>query len=201
MTLEKKSFNAKLALKAAGEPGEFEAVFATMNVVDLDGDVTIPGAFGKQSVVVESWNHQYALPPVGRGDIFERENEAVIAGKFFLDTPSGAEHYAVVKGLQDIQEFSYSFVILEAEFGKHDGKEVRFLKKMDVFGVGPVTRGAGIDTRVTSIKGQKPDPKGGDEGEHHESGSSEGETGDGKPSGAGPGVTTEMDILEMELED
>lgn len=156
MTLEKKSFKGQLTLKAEGEPGDFEAVFATLNVKDHDGDVTVPGAFSNQTVIVEPWNHSYTEPPVGRGEIFERENEAVIAGKFFLDTHGGAEHYSVVKALQDIQEWSYSFYIVEAEFGKLNGEDVRFLKKMDVLGVGPVTRGAGLDTRVTVIKGKKP---------------------------------------------
>lgn len=173
-TLLNKTYTGQLGLKTAGEPGEFEAVFATLGVKDLDGDVTLPGAFSNQKVLVEPWNHNYSQVPVGRGDIAERDNEAVIAGKFFLDTPSGLEHYTVVKALADMQEWSYSFVILEAEFGTLNGEEVRFLKKMDVLGVGPVTRGAGIDTRVTDIKGKKP-------------GSSEGETGDRKPSGAGKG--------------
>lgn len=164
MTLEKKTYTGRIGLKEAGEPGEFEAVFATLNVKDLDGDVTLPGAFSAQKVLVEPWNHNYSQVPVGRGEIAERDDTAVIAGKFFLDTVSGLEHYTVVKALADMQEWSYSFVILEAEFGKLNGEDVRFLKKMDVFGVGPVTRGAGIDTRVTSIKGQKPNGDGGEAG-------------------------------------
>lgn len=185
----KKTFNARMTFKAAEAEGEFEAVFATMNVVDHDNDVTLPGAFGEQSVIIEPWNHNYQAPPVGRGDIAEQGNEATVAGKFFLDTASGLEHYRVVKALADMQEWSYSFYIVEAEFGTFEGREVRFLKKMDVIGVGPVTRGAGIDTRVTDIK-------------NHSTGDDEGEAGDGKPSGVGPDVIqAEIDLMELELED
>lgn len=187
MAPEKKTYTGKMTLKA-DNPGEFEAVFATLNVKDLDGDVTLPGAFSNQKVLVEPWNHNYQQLPVGQGEIEERGNDAVVAGRFFLDTASGAEHHTVVKALGDLQEWSYSFNILKASFGKHNGEDVRFLEQMDVIGVGPVMRGAGVDTRTTDIKGKKSD-------------SSEGETGDGKPSGAGPDITTELDILEMELED
>lgn len=187
MTLEKKTYTGQIALKADGEPGEFGAEFATLNVEDLDHDVTLPGAFSAQKVLVEPWNHNYSQVPVGRGEIAEQGEKAVLAGKFFLDTASGLEHYTVVKALADMQEWSYSFVILEAEFGKFNGKDVRFLKKLDVFGVGPVTRGAGIDTRVTSIKGQKPNGDGG------EAGSS------GNPSGVGAAYyRTWFQLLQLE---
>ena len=165
MTLEKKTYNGRMILKADGQPGDFQAVFATLNIKDLDGDVTVPGAFGPQQVVVEPWNHNYGAVPVGRGTISENGNEAVIDGKFFLDTPSGPEHYTVVKNLADMLEWSYSFFIKEAEFGVFNGEEVRFLKQMDVIGVGPVTRGAGIDTRVTTIKGKKPEGTEGEAGD------------------------------------
>lgn len=186
--MDKKTYTAKMSFKAE-TPGEFEAVFATLNVMDKDRDVTIPGAFSKQPVLVEPWNHDYTNLPVGRGVIEEHDNEARIAGKFFLETAAGIEHHFVVKELGDMQEWSYTFNVLEAEFGKFNGEDVRFLKKMDVIGVAPVMRGAGENTRTTAIKGKK-------------SGEAEGETGDGKPSGTSPDVIrSEIDILEMELED
>lgn len=185
--MEKKTYTGKLQLKASeDQPGAFEAVFATMNVVDLDGDVTIPGAFGTQMVMIEPWNHNYNLLPVGKGVVSEREAEAVVAGTFFMDTQGGKDHYQVVKALGDLQEWSYTFYILEAEYGLFDGKEVRYLRKMDVVGVGPVSRGAGVDTRTTVIKGKRPT-------------SAEGQTGNGVPSGNGLGIKRAMlDLMELE---
>ena len=93
-----------------------------------------------------------------------------------------------------MQEFSYTFDIIDAEFGKFDGKNVRFLKKLDVWGVGQVTRGAGIATRINHIKSAgngDSDP-----------GDDEGEAGDGKLSGVGPDVYRSLiDIIELDLED
>jgi len=153
--MDTKTYRARLELKADSEQGEFKAVFATLNVIDHDGDVTVPGAFGEQRVLIEPWNHDYSRPPVGRGVIGEKDDEAYVEGRFFLDTEAGREHYTVVKALEDMQEWSYTFRVVDAEPGVFEGESVRFLKRMDVIGVSPVTRGAGIGTRTTSIKGSK----------------------------------------------
>jgi len=170
--METKTYRAPLEVKADSETGEVEAIFATLNVIDHDGDVTLPGAFGKQRVVIEAWNHNLQAPPVGKGVIRERESEAILDGMFFLDTASGQEHHRVVKALEDQQEWSYTFRILDAEPGTHDGVEVRLLKSLEVAGVGPVTRGAGINTRTVAVKSAESD-----------AGEDEGEADDGKPSG------------------
>ena len=163
--MEKKTYRGRLQLKAEGDgpPGSFRAEFATLNVIDHDQDVTVPGAFhAGQEVVIEPWNHQWTLP-VGKGAIHEEDDKAVIEGQFFLDTQGGQEHYIVVKELGPLQEWSYTFNIEDSGQGKFGDPEqdVRFLRDLDVWGVAPVTRGAGIDTRTTDIKGLKPYP-----GEH-----------------------------------
>jgi len=152
--METKTYRAAVEFKGDGETGEFEAVFATLGVIDHDGDVTVPGAFGEQRVLVEPWNHNYQAPPVGKGVIQERGNEAIVVGHFFTDTAAGLEHYRVAKRLGDMQEWSYTFRVLDAEPGMVDGQPVRMLKRMDVAGVGQVTRGAGIGTRTMALKSE-----------------------------------------------
>lgn len=149
--MKRKIFTAPLELKQDGEPGEFRAVFATLNVMDLDEDVTPPGAFSEQPVIVEPWNHQWTLP-AGKGVVKADDKEAWIEGRFFLDTDVGQENYQTVKNLGDLAEWSYTFDILEADSGVFEGNQVRFLRRMDVVGVSPVSRGAGIDTRTVAIK-------------------------------------------------
>ncbi|MBN1956198.1 MAG: hypothetical protein JW900_14290 [Anaerolineae bacterium] len=154
---EKKTFRGRIELKADSDTtGEFTAEFATLGVIDHDDDVTEAGAFRDgQETLVEAWNHNYSELPVGKGTIREVENKAIIEGRFFLDTQSGLEHYRVVKALGPLQEWSYTFEITKWAVGQFDGQEVRFLQGLDVWGVAPVERGAGIDTRTTSIKGAK----------------------------------------------
>jgi len=150
--MERKTYRARLEFKA-GETGEFVARFATLGVVDHDGDVTKSGAFETgQETLIEAWNHNYGELPVGKAIIGEDDEMALAEGAFFLDTLGGQEHYRTVKHLGDLQEWSYTFRIIESEPGKFDGRPVRFLKKLDVIGVAPVDRGAGINTGTVVIK-------------------------------------------------
>jgi hypothetical protein len=185
--MNQKTFTSPLNIKALGdgetETGEFEAVFATMNIKDWHGDVTLPGAFGDgQEVVIEGWNHDYSLP-VGKGRIIEDGNEAKLVGRFILETDGGKDHYRTVKELGGIAEWSYTFEILDAESGTMDGESVQYLKPLDVWGVAPVTRGAGKGTRTTMIKSQDKTP--------------EGEAEKRKPSGMEV-IKLRIDILELE---
>jgi len=204
----KKVFRGPIQLKADGPEGAFRCVFATFDVKDHDNDVTSPGAFKSgQRCVVEGWNHDYRLPP-GKGEIHSDDKEAWIDGQFFLDTTVGKDHYLTLKGLDGLEEWSYTFNIEASEEGVLDGEPVRYLKAMDVWGVAPVTRGAGINTRTLALKGLdlsdeelqqikawlkehadggSDDAQGGvsgDEGGEGEAGAD----GDGKPSGATPSV-------------
>jgi hypothetical protein len=215
-SMARKTYRAPIELKADGEEGTFRSVFAQFNVIDHDGDVTLPGAFRDgQEAVIEGWNHDYGLPP-GKGVIHTNEREAWVEGLFFLDTTPGKDHYLTLKNLDGLEEWSYTFDIEEAESGEFNGESVYFLKQLDVWGVAPVTRGAGIGTRTVSLKSaaglseedvqrlkallDEHEDGGADEGAD-DVGDDEGEAGDsGKPSGGVPPsvVLTQIEILELE---
>ena len=190
--------------KDADETGEFRAEFATLNVIDYDQDVTVPGAFQDgQETLIEAWNHGYGQLPVGKGVIHEDEDKAVVEGRFFLDTQGGLEHYRTVKALGELQEWSYTFDIEDSGHGEFDGEDVLFLRKLDVWGVAPVQRGAGIDTRTVDIKAAKDSKDSGGAGDSaggDGAGNDEGEAGDGKPSGRDPrDMQVQIDILKAQL--
>ena len=150
--IETKTYHGRMEFKKDdGQEGYFSAVFATLNVIDHHDDVTLPGAFGKQDVLVEPWNHGWDLP-VGIGTIHEDGEEAVAEGKFFMDIPEANNHYVVAKELSDKQQWSYTFRIVESRRGQHEGQDVRFLEKLEVIGISQVSEGAGINTRTTDIK-------------------------------------------------
>lgn len=137
------------------DAGRVKALFSTFDVIDHDGDVTLPGAFENgQKVRISAFNHtswQGALP-VGKGTIREQGDGAVMEGEFFMDTTHGKDAFLTVKGLEDIGEWSYGFDIIESEPGTKDGRDVRFLKKLKVHEVCPVLLGAGIGTRTLVAK-------------------------------------------------
>lgn len=135
--------------------GEFEAVFAVLDVKDHDGDVTLKGAFEQGAEVrVSAYNHKSweGALPVGKGVISEDGDQVVIKGKFFLDTAAGQETFTVVKEMGDLQEWSYGYDTLEEERGTHKGQSANIIKKQKVYEVSPVILGAGIGTRTTAIK-------------------------------------------------
>lgn len=141
------------------DQGEVSVLFATLNVIDHDGDVTMPGAFKQgQEVRISAYNHASWGPgalPVGKGAIREEGEKAIFDGQFFLNTLAGRDTFETVKAMGDLQEWSYGYDILDASPGQQDGQDVQFLKGMDVFEVSPVLLGAGIDTRTLSAKSYK----------------------------------------------
>jgi len=148
--------NIKLQLKEGAPEGSVLAVFSTFNVIDKDGDVTLPGAFEDGAPVrISSWGHKWYELPVGRGAIQVDGERAVMDGRFFMDTIGGADTYRTVKGLEELQEWSYGFNVLDSEEGDFEGQHVRFLKKLEVPEVSPVMKGAGIDTGTLAIKGME----------------------------------------------
>lgn len=151
--MERKNFTG-VQLKA-DKPGQFIARIATLNVVDSDGDVTLPGAFpdGK-SILVSAYQHGSwnGGLPVGKAVIQEKGNEVLIEGEFNLNTETGKEHYNTIKFAPELQEWSYGFKAIEHSFEQREGKDVRLLKKLDVFEASPVLKGAGVGTAVLAIK-------------------------------------------------
>lgn len=206
---ETKTYRGKMVFKADEEKsGEFQAVFATLNVIDYDDDVTLPGAFGEQDVLIEGWNHSWDLP-VGKGMISESGDEAIVDGKFFMEIPEAQNHYTVAKELADKQEWSYTFRILEWKHGEYEGRQVRFLEKLEVIGVCQVSKGAGINTRLTAIKSLVKglpdetqngvdDPDSDPETPESEVGDPDNESGADPEAGASPAAYQTLIDIEME---
>ncbi len=142
------------------DKGEVVAVFATLNVIDSDGDVTPNGAFENGAKIrISAYGHKSweGKLPVGKGAIRETKTEALMEGRFFMDIPEAAATFGVVKELSDddLQEWSYGFDPVEYAFGQFEGQDVRFLNKLKVHEVSPVLLGAGVNTRTLSVKGMK----------------------------------------------
>lgn len=142
----------------SAEKGEVEAVFSTFNVIDKDGDVTLPGAIKDGAeVVVSAYGHQshFGALPVGKGVIRTTETEAKAELKFFLNTTAGRETFEVVKELGPLGEWSYSLHDVVSKAGEINGQRVNFLESIFVKEVSPVLIGAGVNTRTLVAKGLK----------------------------------------------
>jgi hypothetical protein len=139
--------------------GEVRAIFSTFNAIDSDRDVTRPGAFADGApVVISSYGHRTwdGELPVGLGTIRQTANEAILEGRFFLDTMAGRDTFTVVKQLGGLQEWSYGYNVTKESFGEFAGQRVRFIEEVQVFEVSPVLRGAGVGTRTLAVKHNRP---------------------------------------------
>jgi hypothetical protein len=144
------------------EEGSFVGVFATLNVEDSQGDVTLPGAFGEQNVVISQYNHGswgtgVAALPIGVGKIYERGEEAIVEGEFDMSDDAAVKTYKkmlYVKSKGRVQEFSYALPEIDWEMREVDGRRQRMLKKIRVNEVSPVLMGAGVNTRLLDIKAE-----------------------------------------------
>lgn len=138
--------------------GSISLAFAQLNVVDSDGDVTLPGAFPTKDVPMSAYGHTSwdGALPVGKGSISEEGAWAVFKGQMFMDTTAGKDTHATLKAMGSLAEYSYGYQPTDYSFGQHDNQSVRFLKALDVFEVSPVLRGAGLGTHTLAIKSGAP---------------------------------------------
>jgi hypothetical protein len=156
--MEQKAF-AGFEWKTYAE-GTFRATIATFNTIDLDGDVTFPGAFpvGKQ-IIVGGYNHSSMPPinalPTGKAVVGADDNRAWIDGQFFMDTPQGKSMYDTVKNLGATAEWSYFFLepkIATRDLMKSYPTARRGLIRVNPIEASTVVKGAGVGTGTDFIK-------------------------------------------------
>lgn len=146
------------SVKQLNEKGEGVAVIATLNVIDLDRDVTLPGAFGEQVVPMVP-AHDWMEAPIGKAALREAEKEVIAEFQLNLKTDAGRNWYEALKFDLDRppmkQQYSYGFSIVESESGMFENQRVRFLKSLQVHEISPVLLGAGVGTGTLALKGAK----------------------------------------------
>jgi len=148
----------KATTSADGTKGTVQVAFAQLDVMDSDRDFTPAGVGvidGNPSVKACQWGHQWYALPAGTGKVMEADGWLVAELNYFLDTPQGAAEYATQKALADAgesSEWSYGYDVLDASMEVIDGERMQVLKKLHIFEVSPVLRGAGVGTHTLAVK-------------------------------------------------
>lgn len=153
-----------LQLKDLTSEGEVMAEVATLEVIDKDRDVTLPGFFGKQNTRIVS-AHDWSQIMLGKGVVEEQGTKAVFAGRLNLDDPTAEQLHSKLRFDMEhpppMIEWSYGFSIKQggARVGEWKGEQVRFLQPLaggepgaDVHEVSPVLIGAGEGTGTLAVK-------------------------------------------------
>lgn len=158
-----------LEIKDLDARGQVEALIATYDIIDKDGDVTVKGFFGEQPASIVT-SHNWGDIMLGKGVIRDSDEGAIFSGLFNLDDPDAAKLHS--KLMFDMShppaqiEWSYAFDILEggAEKAIHNGTAVRRLQPLPdgspgakIFEVSPVLVGAGEGTGTLAVKQENPE--------------------------------------------
>lgn len=152
-----------MAIQAMDDAGKGLALLARMPEVDSDGDTYQAGAFswkdgGHQWASMMPAHNRRAIP-FGKARIYEEGDTAFAELHLNLKTTAGREwHEALLFDFatgKPVQEWSFGYNAIDAEYRISGQSRVRVLKKLDVDEVSPVLRGAGNGTRTISIKGAK----------------------------------------------
>ena len=148
-----------------GDEGVVIARFATLDVIDHDGDIIRPKSVGKQLVYAGLWNHADGLP-IGDAETYEDGDGAYAKLTHDLEDPDGLRQYRFLKrraGKKLPVEWSWVFFVKKGnELPEKDPlyePSVGFLggppyeiKKTDIVSVDPVGRGAGVGTAMVEAK-------------------------------------------------
>jgi hypothetical protein len=161
-TLQTKSFGP-LVVKDVVK-GEVQAVVNTLNIVDRDGDVILPGAILDGSIVkMSAYGHDTILegaPPAGMGTVTEKENQMVLSGRFFLGTQRGRESFEIVRETAEHGEWSIGYRNVKTAPMTEEWKSAgarRVIASLDLIEVSPVFEGANQMTGTLAVKSEDPD--------------------------------------------
>jgi hypothetical protein len=150
--MNRKSF-AQAEIKAA-DKGQVVAKIATLNVIDKDGDVILPGALQRTDVVISAYGHESwsGSLPVGKGVFYEEGDALMFEGEFFMDTTHGRDTFITVKNLGALGEWSYSLQNVTSEPVQVDGVRANGIKGFGATEVSPVLVGASVGSETLSTK-------------------------------------------------
>lgn len=152
-----------LTVTEMGETGKGLAILARMTEIDHDGDTYAPGAFswkdgGEQWCALIHHHDRYQMP-FGKARVYEDGDIAYAELHLNLETQAGKDwHKALLFDLdkgKPVQEYSYGFGVVDADFQVRGEDRVRVLKRLDVHEVSTVIRGAGRGTGTLSMKALK----------------------------------------------
>lgn len=149
-----------LTVKEMDDSGKGLALIATLSDVDHDGDTYVPGAFSwkEQWCPLLTAHDRYGMP-FGKARVYEQGDAAYAELHLNLDTQAGKDWHAALKfdlsTGKSVQEWSYGYDVLDADYQIRGENRVRALKQLDVHEVSTVVRGAGRGTGTISMKGLK----------------------------------------------
>ena len=153
----------KSAMKAAdNEAGTFEALVSVWATIDSYDEVVAPGAFANtlqdRGLPPVVWNHSQE-PPIGAIESAQETDEGLtVKGRLFVeDNPLSRQVWRAMverdgNGAHVLSDWSFSGVATDWGWREIDERQVRELREIELWEVGPVLVGANPDAKLQSVK-------------------------------------------------
>jgi HK97 family phage prohead protease len=154
-----KSITAEV--KDLDDKGLVKFYFSIFSNIDLDNDITEPGAFAK---TISDWkssnkkrirhfkNHRWDQTPGVLQDLYEDEKGGVAVSRLILGTQLGKETYEEYKA-GAITEHSFGYDIIESFFEETENGKIQHLKQLKLEEVSSLNSwGANAMTDVIDMK-------------------------------------------------
>ena len=147
----------ELKISDHSKDGQFVGYASTFNgPVDSFGDIIAQGAFSKslekhrqaRSTPAMLWSHNPAAPIGAWKELTEDAHGLQVAGKLTLETPRGAEAYALIK--DGALALSIGFQVIDQDQDRDSG--VRTLREIDLWEVSIVSMPANPAAQITGVK-------------------------------------------------
>ena len=146
-------------LLAGDTAGTLEGYGSVFNLVDLGGDVVLPGAFSKSISELKRkekplpmlWQHDSRNPIGVWTSLTENDKGLKVKGELILDVPQAATAHALLKR-GAVSGLSIGFVTKQADIDRKTG--ARRLKSVDLMEISLVTFPMMPEAQLTGVKGE-----------------------------------------------
>lgn len=154
---ERRAHVVRLEQRAVGEDGTIEGYGSVFGVIDDWGDIMQPGSFAASLAAHKAagtmpamlWQHRDAEPIGVWTDMVEDAKGLRVKGRLVLESPRGAEAYALLKA-GALNGLSIGFI--SRKWSWDNTTDVRTLLEVDLWEVSPVTFPANGQARVDGVK-------------------------------------------------
>lgn len=152
--MTKKTRDCPFSIKSLNEEtGEFEGYLSVFDVVDLGGDLVRPGAFKKtlseKKRFLLRYEHKYNI------GYFEGNEDLVglyVKGRLLLEIEKAREAYALMKADPSLLAMSIGYNVLQEEWDKSSGENVRLLKELRLLEGSVVSFPMNPAAKITEVK-------------------------------------------------
>ena len=146
--------------KAVSQTGSFSGYASVFNVVDLGGDVVLPGAFTKSLArrpaeqIKLFRNHDQSEPIGVPTNVIEDSKGLKFSGQLILDTVKGRETHALMLA-GALNGMSIGFKTLKDRFDRKSN--LRYLEELDLYEASIVSFPMNEQSTVDAVKSGDPD--------------------------------------------